>query len=77
MEELDKRGEFSDAHKAFLNPIRQRSDKLRKRVVEAQQKGTTWELMKTEFERDFSSLFDDLSLWEERLDAEAMKDRKP
>lgn len=77
MTEFDKKGEFSDTHRALLNQIRQRHDRLGKKVIEAEQMGMTWELMKTEYDRDLSSLFDELLLWEEGVDAEIMKNRKP
>jgi hypothetical protein len=37
--------------------------------------GTSWDLARAEFIRDHSSIFDDLLLIDERLDAEAMKKR--
>ena len=36
--------------------------RLGKKVIEAEQMGMTWELMKTEYDRDLSSLFDELLL---------------
>jgi hypothetical protein len=41
MTEFDKKGEFSDTHRALLNQIRQRHDRLGKKVIEAEQKGMT------------------------------------
>jgi hypothetical protein len=75
MEEFRKKGEFSDIHEALMNQIRERNEELKKKVSEAEQKGTRWQLMKAEFARDYSSLFDDLLEFEERLDAEIMKKR--
>jgi hypothetical protein len=75
-EEFRKQGEFSDTHQALLNQIRQRNDALRNKVAEAEQKGTTWDLMKTEFVRDYSSLFDDMLEFEDRLDTAAANQGK-
>ena len=75
IEEFRQKGEFSDTHAALLKEIRQRNDALKSKVAEAGQKGTTWDLVKAEFARDYSSLFDDLLEIEERLDAEAMKQK--
>jgi hypothetical protein len=75
-EEFRKQGEFSDVHEALLNQIRQRNDALRKRVAETEQRGTAWDLIKAEFVRDYSSLFDDMLEFEERLDTAATKQGK-
>ena len=71
--ELRKSGEFSDVHRAVLTEIKQHSDALRRRVEDAESGGSAWELIRTEFARDFGSLYDDLLQLEERLDSEAMK----
>jgi len=76
IEEFRQKGEFSDVHGALVSQIQQRNDALRKKVAEVENKGTAWDLMKSEFARDYSSLFDDVLEFEERLDAEAMKQRK-
>ncbi len=73
MKEFTKSGEFSSVHKAVLTEIQHRSDALRRRVREAETKDSTWELIKAEFARDLSSLYDDLLQFEERLDSEATK----
>lgn len=71
--EFRKSGKFSDIHRALLTEIEDRSDALRKRVRDTEAVGSAWELIKAEFERDFSSLYDDLLQLEERLDSELMK----
>jgi uncharacterized coiled-coil DUF342 family protein len=73
IEEFTKKGEFLTAHRDSINRIRDRSDQLRARVVDAQAQGTSWDLIKAEAARDYSSLFDDFSALEERIDAEFLK----
>lgn len=73
IEEFTKTGEFLPAHKELANQLRLRSDRLQARVVDAEQQGTSWDLIKAEAVRDYSSLFDDFLALEERLDAEFMK----
>jgi len=68
-----KRGEFSDGHRALLIQIERRRRALRERVRQAEKSGSTWELIKAEFVRDFSSLRDTLFQYVERLDSEANK----
>jgi hypothetical protein len=67
--------EFSDVHEALISQIRQRHDKLRTKVDAAAREGTSWDLVRAEFTRDHSSIFDDLLQLEERLDVDAMKKR--
>ncbi len=74
--EFRKTGEFADIHEALLKEIQQRNDALRKRVSETEAEGSAWQLMKAEFARDFSSLYDDLLEFEYRLDTETMKKNK-
>ena len=45
------------------------------KVDAAAREDTSWGLARAEFIRDHSSIFDDLLLTDERLDAEAMKKR--
>lgn len=73
--EFAQRGEFSDVHEALMSEIRQRQDRLRKKVDAASRDGTSWDLVKAEFTRDHSSIFDDLLLIQEMLDADVMKKR--
>src|SRR5271166_4788646 len=73
-DDFRKTGQFSDIHEAFLKRIQQRGDGLKKKVAQAERTGTTWELMKTELQRDYNSIFDDLLQLEERLDEEFMKE---
>jgi len=73
--EFAQTGEFSDVHEALISQIRQRHDKLRTKVDAAAREGTSWDLVRAEFTRDHSSIFDDLLQLEERLDVDAMKKR--
>ena len=66
-------GKFSDVHRALLAEMQQRSEALRRRVEDAESGSLVWGLIKTEFSRDFSSLYDDFLQLEDRLDSEAMK----
>jgi len=76
-EDFKTSGEFSDIHRALLGEIQNRNETLRERVREAETAGSTWELIKAEFVRDISSLQDDLLEFEDRLDSEIMKKRRP
>jgi len=75
--EFKERGAFSDVHREIANRIRQHHDQLRVKVEGAVCEGATWGLIKAEFVRDYHGLFDDLLKFEEEIDAEAMKNRKP
>ena len=73
--EFAQTGEFSDVHEALISQIRQRHDELRTKVDAAAREGTSWDLVRAEFTRDHSSIFDDLLQLEERLDVDAVKKR--
>ena len=73
--EFAQNGGFLDLHEALISEICKRQDGLRTRVDAAAREGTSWDLVRAEFTRDHSSIFDDLLLLEERLDADAMKRR--
>ena len=75
--EFEQRGELSDLHRSLLGQIEGRRQGLQAKLASAEASGSTWEVVKAEFERDFSSIHDDLLLLDERLDADQMKpDRK-
>ena len=75
--EFENRGEFSDLHRSLIGKIERRRERLRAKLASAEASGSTWEVVKVELERDFSSIDDDLLLLDERLDADQMKlDRK-
>jgi deoxyadenosine/deoxycytidine kinase len=75
--EFEQRGEFSDLHRSLLDQIEARRQGLQAKLASAEASGSTWEVVKDEFQRDFSSIHDDLLRIDERLDTEQMKpDRK-
>jgi hypothetical protein len=75
--EFEKRGEFSDLHRSLIGQIEGRRQRLQAKLASAEASGSQWEVVKAEFERDFSSIHDDLLLLDERLDADQMRsDRK-
>ena len=43
------------------------------RLASAEAKGTKWDIIKIELDRDFSSIFDDFMQLDEKLDADGMQ----
>jgi hypothetical protein len=73
MREFEQNGEFSQTHREFMTKIIEKRDQLRKKVELAVAQGRTWDIVKAELTRDFAAIFDNLRLFEERLEAKAMK----
>ena len=73
--DLKERGEFTDVHRRLIEDITQRHDQIRKKVALAENRGTPWDVIKSQTERDFSSIFDDLLQIGEKLDSDEMKGR--
>jgi hypothetical protein len=71
--EFHDQGEPSDAHQALMSEIRKRRDRLQARLASVEAKGSAWDVIRVEMERDFSSIHDDLLQLDERLDAGQMK----
>lgn len=71
--ELKERGAFSGMHGAGMDDIRRRSAMIQERLDAAIARGSSWDMMKYELERDFHSLNEDFESFEQRLDASAMK----
>jgi hypothetical protein len=71
--ELKERGQFTDVHEAFNASVRKRQAALGKKVDAALAKGTSWDLMEAEFERDLGGLSGEMLQWVERMDTEAAK----
>lgn len=71
--DLRERGEFTDAHRALIEELERRHNQVQKRLALAEANGTAWELVKSQTERDFSSLWDALLQLNEQLDADEMK----
>jgi hypothetical protein len=53
--------------------IGRQHDQIQKKRALAKANGTAWDVITSEVERDFSSLFDDLQQAVEQLDADEMK----
>ena len=73
--DLKERGEFSEFYRRSIEEIRGRQNQIRQKIAAAEGKGSAWAAIQAEIGRDFESLFDDLRLINERLDAEEMKGR--
>jgi len=73
--DLKERGGFTDVHRTLVDDIRRRHDLTQRKLVLVEAHGTPWDVIKTETERDISSLFDDLLQINEQLDADQMKGR--
>jgi hypothetical protein len=71
--EFAQNGEFSDIHDSLIREIRKRQDEFRTKVGAAARQGKSWDLVRADFARDHSAIFDLLLQFEERLDADAMK----
>jgi len=71
--DLTERGQITDAHRKIKEEMARRQDEMRRKIAAAQAEGTSWDLIKSEAERDFNSLFDALLDLNERLDADQMK----
>ncbi|SRR6266576_35901 len=71
--EFKERGEFPDVHRSLMTRIQQRRDRMLDRLASAEAKGTKWDIIKIELDRDFSSIFDDFMQLDEKLDADGMQ----
>jgi ethanolamine utilization cobalamin adenosyltransferase len=71
--EFAEKGHLMTPHEAFANEIRARQARLREKVREAERRGTAWGALRAEVTRDYSSLYDDLLQFEERLDLDSMR----
>lgn len=75
MRDLKERGEFTEVHRNLIEEIKSRQDQMEKKVAVAEANGVTWDVIKSEVERDYDSIFDDLLQITERLDANEMKSK--
>jgi hypothetical protein len=73
--EFRSRGEFAKVHESFVHALTDRQADLRRKVTAKLKEGLSWDLLKTEFERDFNGLSGELSRWEEHVDAAEMAKR--
>jgi len=69
-------GKFADQHQAFLAELRQRQAAIRRKIDTGLERGMSWNLIKTEFQRDFDGLHSELLRWLERADAASMTRRR-
>jgi hypothetical protein len=69
--EFKATGQLPSAHEELANEMRERQAQLRRKVSEAIASGTAWDVIRTEFTRDFQALFDSFARWERRLDADS------
>jgi hypothetical protein len=74
--EFKETGELSDLHQSLLNQIQRRRDRMQARLASVEAHGSTWDVLRVEFERDFRSIYDNLLLLDDRLDASQMKHRR-
>ena len=74
--EFQATGQLSSAHEELANQMRGRQADLRKKVNDAIRSGTAWDVIRAEFVRDYRSLFDSFTRWEDRLNSDAAKPNK-
>jgi hypothetical protein len=70
-QEFRARGEFSEAHEGFVANLQKRQAEIRQKLDARARNGMSWELIESEFRRDYEGLFDQLLRWEQRLDVDA------
>jgi hypothetical protein len=71
--EFKETGELSDVHQSLIGQIEGRHARMQARLASVEANGSAWDVIRVEFERDFRSIFDDLLLLNDRLDASQMK----
>jgi hypothetical protein len=71
--EFHERGEMSDLHRSLMRRIQERQDRMQSKLASAEAGGKGWDVIRTEFDRDFGSLYDDLLQLDETLDADASR----
>jgi hypothetical protein len=74
--EFKETGELSDLHQSLLRQIQGRHDRMQAKLAAVEAKGSAWDVIRNEFERDFRSIYDDLLLLDDRLDAGQMKQHR-
>ncbi len=73
--EFHERGEFSNAHVAFVERRQKRHAAMEAKLEAAIRRGAIWESIRLELERDFDALFGNFEDLLDRMDAAAMKGR--
>jgi hypothetical protein len=74
--EFRETGELSDLHQSLLRQIQARHDRMQAKLASAEAKGSAWDVIRVEIERDFRSIYDDLLLLDDHLDASQMKQHR-
>ena len=71
--QLKEHGRLTDEFERVASDIEARQKHLNARVSAAIDSGDNWDLMKTELERDYSSLFDNVTSFEQQIEADFAK----
>ena len=71
--QLKENGRFSDEFERVAADIQARQTHLNARVSAAIDSGESWDVIKTELERDYSSLFDNVTHFEQQIEADFAK----
>ncbi len=74
--ELRDRGHLSDSREVVVRAIQSRQGELRDRISTAIREGRTWDALKAEAVRDYSSLFDNVQRFERQIDSDFADDSK-
>jgi hypothetical protein len=74
--EFKETGELSDLHESLLSQIQGRHDRMQARLASVEANGSAWDVIRVEFERDFRSIYDDLLLLDDHLDASQLKQQQ-
>jgi hypothetical protein len=74
--EFAEHGELLDQqHQSWMTEIQRRRARIQTKLDSVDAHGAAWDVIKTEIESELSSLSDKLALFNERLDADEMKQR--
>ena len=73
VDQLKEHGRFTDEFERVASDIRARQKHLNARVSAAGESGESWDLIKAELERDYSSLFDNAASFEQQIEADFAK----
>ena len=71
--QLKEHGRFTDEFERVVSEIQARQERLNARVSAAIDSGKSWDLIKAELERDYSSLFDNAASFEQKIEADFAK----
>ena len=71
--QLKEHGRFTDEFERVASDIDARQKRLNARVSVAIDWGENWDTIKAELERDYSSLFDNVTAFEQQIEADFAK----